>query len=188
MARRRFTPRQFLDAARAIAAREGAGQVTIEAVARAVGATKGGVLHSFPSKAALIEALIADICAEWERNADARIAALQGQPAAVLRGYLRGLLETEALEPAYREALLVAVAEAPALLGPIRESYARYRTAIEAEARREGRSLAETRRLWMAGEGVLLLQLIGVPLFSEAERDDLFEHLLRTAERLETMP
>ena len=188
MARRRFTRRQFLDAAREIATRRGAGQVTIEAVAQAVGATKGGVLYNFPTKAALIEALIADICAEWERNADARIAELEGQPAAVLRGYLRGLLQTEALEPAYREALLVALAEDPSLMAPIRDSYARYRKAIEEEARREGRTLEATRMLWMAGEGVLLLQLIGVPLFSKAERDDLFEYLLREAERLETAP
>lgn len=63
--RRRKQPEQvrraLIDCAARIAAEDGLGRLTLEAVARAAGVTKGGLLHHFDSKQALIAALFADL-------------------------------------------------------------------------------------------------------------------------------
>jgi len=59
--RRRGRPshrRQVLDAAARVAMREGPGAVTIDAVVSESGMSRGGVLYHFPSKDALLQALV----------------------------------------------------------------------------------------------------------------------------------
>ncbi len=60
--RRRGRPsnrRRVLDAATRVALREGPGAVTIDAVVTEAGMSRGGVLYHFPSKDALLQALVA---------------------------------------------------------------------------------------------------------------------------------
>ena len=64
--------RQLLDAAAAIAVDCGLGAITLEAVARGAGVSKGGLLHHYPNRQALVQALAADILAK----VDARILGL----------------------------------------------------------------------------------------------------------------
>lgn len=49
---------RILDSAMTLAAQEGVTSVTIQAVANLVGITKGGVLHHFPSKKKLLDAMV----------------------------------------------------------------------------------------------------------------------------------
>ncbi len=58
MGRRRTIDRdQLLDAAEAVISREGAAGLTIDAVAKEMGITKGGVQYCFGTKDALIDAI-----------------------------------------------------------------------------------------------------------------------------------
>ncbi len=58
MGRRRTIDRdQLLDAAEAVIGREGAAGLTIDAVAKEMGITKGGVQYCFGTKDALIDAI-----------------------------------------------------------------------------------------------------------------------------------
>jgi AcrR family transcriptional regulator len=50
--------RRVLDAAAKVALRDGPGSVTIEAVVAEAGVSRGGVLYHFPSKDALLQALV----------------------------------------------------------------------------------------------------------------------------------
>ena len=52
------TQQHILEAANRIIRREGVAHLTIEAVAKEAGLSKGGVLYHFPSKEALVEGLI----------------------------------------------------------------------------------------------------------------------------------
>src|SRR5690606_6223741 len=61
--------RQLLDQAAALAIEQGLASLTLGAVARAAGVSKGGLLHHFPSKHALLEAL----CDEFLQRLEARI-------------------------------------------------------------------------------------------------------------------
>src|SRR3546814_11007334 len=65
--------RSLIDCAARIVAEAGVGGATIQAVADAAGVTKGGLLHHFPSKQILIEALFADMLAQIDAPPDATL-------------------------------------------------------------------------------------------------------------------
>ena len=66
-------PERLLDAAERLVSEVGAGHLTLEAVARAAGVSKGGLLYHFPSKEALLQAMID----RHLRDIGARIAGLE---------------------------------------------------------------------------------------------------------------
>ncbi|KKB08330.1 TetR/AcrR family transcriptional regulator [Devosia chinhatensis] len=70
MGRRQTIDRSaLLDAAERVVLREGAGQLTMDAVAAEAGVSKGGVLYAFPSKDALIDALFNRVFASMDKIA-----------------------------------------------------------------------------------------------------------------------
>ena len=64
----------LLDAAERVVLRDGAGQLTMDAVASEAGVSKGGVLYAFPSKDALIDALFSRVFAAMDKIAEDFIA------------------------------------------------------------------------------------------------------------------
>src|SRR5262245_38168897 len=58
-------PHALLDAAEAVVARDGIARLTLDAVAAEVGMSKGGVLHHFPTKDALVEAMVVRCAESW---------------------------------------------------------------------------------------------------------------------------
>src|SRR5689334_20943914 len=84
------TRETVLKAAAQIIIRLGIGAFTIEAVAKEAGVTKGGVLHHFPSKEALIEGLIDDVTEMFQRRLTVELALeTVEQPGRWLRAYIR---------------------------------------------------------------------------------------------------
>lgn len=63
--------RTLVECAERIAVEQGLAAVTVQAVARAAGVTKGGLFHHFPSKQALVEALFADLLARLDAEIEA---------------------------------------------------------------------------------------------------------------------
>jgi len=59
------SPDRFLDAAESVILRESIGRLTLDAVATEANASKGGLLHHFPSKEKLIEAMVHRIVSNW---------------------------------------------------------------------------------------------------------------------------
>src|SRR5205809_615370 len=53
-------PGKLLDAAEAVVVRQGIANLTLDAVAAEAGMSKGGLLHHFPTKDRLVEALVAE--------------------------------------------------------------------------------------------------------------------------------
>lgn len=78
----------LLEAALGILEREGSSHLTIDAVARQAGVSKGGVLYHFPTKAALVEAMVRHHMALLDEEFERRIAAAEPGPGQVLRGWL----------------------------------------------------------------------------------------------------
>lgn len=83
MGRRRTIDRDhLLDAAEAVIAREGAAGLTIDAVAKEMGITKGGVQYCFGTKDALIDAIFE----RWGKAYDSLFEAVAGkQPTPLTR-------------------------------------------------------------------------------------------------------
>ncbi len=68
-------PDALLDAAEAVVARQGIANLTLDAVAAEVGMSKGGVLHHFPTKDRLVEAMVVRSAEGWRAHLHARLRA-----------------------------------------------------------------------------------------------------------------
>ena len=78
----------ILDNAALLAIEHGVQAVTIQAVADAVSVTKGGVVHHFPTKKALLDALFADLADHWEAELNRHISNHAGEVGALTRAYV----------------------------------------------------------------------------------------------------
>ncbi|MFQ3582636.1 MAG: TetR/AcrR family transcriptional regulator [Chloracidobacterium sp.] len=119
-----------------VVAEQGLPKLTLEAVARAAGVSKGGLLYHFPTKEALVQALIETFIAEWDALTEREYARdpEPEKPGRWLRAYVRAsFAELEATESftlglgqGDMAGFLVALAVNPELLGLIQSAYRRW--------------------------------------------------------------
>lgn len=162
----------ILDAATVVAQRDGASRLTIEAVAREVGLSKAGLLYSFPSKdalmAALLERMIEKFSARVEGSADR-----QGRACSDMRAKLDALLGLMGEDTPLAHAILVAGTHNPALLDPLR-------THIAGEMREILDGLSDpvgALVLLSAMDGMLLQHLLGLPPSDPELRRQMLERI-----------
>lgn len=171
--------KDILDAAQRVAAREGPAHVTLDAVARECGLSKGGVLYNFPSKDALIsgmlERLIGTIRLTIEQHREAR----KGQPNPTLRAVVEASKFTDEFDPNVQMAILAAAAQNPELLEPLREEFAEQYANIQQEA--EDPDLAMV--LWAATHGLMFQTLLGIAPFPAERQNELIDRLLAHIEK-----
>jgi AcrR family transcriptional regulator len=84
----RNTRNKILDAAEHVALRDGAGHLTLDAVAVEAGLSKGGVLYNYPSKDALVRGMVDRLIEQTDAEIE-RLAAADPEPRGrALRCYL----------------------------------------------------------------------------------------------------
>lgn len=111
--RREDRPEIILDAAERLIRRAGTRTLTIDAVAAEASLSKGGVLHHYASKDALISALTERKVARLQSEI-AELEALQAPgPAAIPLAMIAHARQTYAEEDGFPKALLLATAERP---------------------------------------------------------------------------
>jgi AcrR family transcriptional regulator len=123
----------ILSAAANIVLEQGASRMTLEAVAKEAGVSKGGLLYHFPGKEALIQGMIeqmnqeftARIYNEYEKD---DFGTNQGR---WLRALIKATFTSTHLE--LSAGLMAAVLHNPELLAPNRQSYETRQTLIEQE-------------------------------------------------------
>lgn len=108
----------LLDATVALIAEQGLAKVTVDAVARAAGVTKGGLFHHFASKQDLIDGVLADMLANAEAAIAAAMAADPEPHGRFTRAYLNGVLGKYASDAAaISKTMCVAMLGDPQLQG-----------------------------------------------------------------------
>src|SRR5260370_3121187 len=171
----------ILDAAESVVVEQGASSLTLDAVAARAGVSKGGLLYNFPSKDALLEAMVARLCDHFERSiAKAKESADSGSTDA-LKAYVMATLKTDPKRRRVAAALLAAVANDTRLLAPMREHNKRFMAELASSGFDFGQSLA----IWLATEGLWLLELFQVLPIATAQRRRLGAELLRLADQRE---
>ena len=122
---------EILDAAEAVVQERGAAGMTLDAVAAQAGVSKGGLLYHFPSKDALLEAMVERIARMARKHFAEELAKEpkgRGRHARVfLRMMLGGKGSFFPLLQRMATPLFVAIAGNPDLLGPMRAAYAELR-------------------------------------------------------------
>lgn len=93
-------PQTILETARGLVIRDGAANLTISRIASAAGVTKGGVLHHFRNKAALMDAMISADLDEIERAFRKRRDLLQtSTPRGHLEAYALSMMDLAGRNP-----------------------------------------------------------------------------------------
>jgi AcrR family transcriptional regulator len=118
---------QLLDAAEAVVARQGISNLTLDAVAAHAGVSKGGLLHHFPSKDRLIEAMVSRAAANWRACYVEAYERTPAGPGRMVRALLAHCLSdaecwTEQLRRS-SSAVFAALAQNPKLIEPMRATY-----------------------------------------------------------------
>ena len=121
------TKRRILDAAEQVVLRDGVGHLTLEAAAHQADLSKGGVLYHFPTRDALVSAMVARIIEQFDEDIAAYLPAPgtpgHGGPGAFTRAYVRATMEPISEgEERLGAALLAAAAAEPALLVPLQRA------------------------------------------------------------------
>jgi len=117
---------RILEAAEAVAQKVGPAHLSLEAVAERAGISKGGLLYHFPSKQALIVAVIEQHISQIEcvrRKAEAQAAS---SPCPVANGHIEAFKHKMQDDSTVPPGILAALAETPALLEPFRDYNRRF--------------------------------------------------------------
>ena len=183
MIERRTTARQrILDSAVAVVREDGAGHLTLDAVARHAGVSKGGVLYHFRNKRALIEAMIERLLGDMEARAAAQLQPLDGA-----NTRLRALSLADAThlpeEDAMSLAILAASAEDPTLLNPVRETVAGWFARVEREAVDADTDVDAALLVLVANQGLRFLEMLELLPLKPARTRRLRARLLQLAEQ-----
>jgi len=113
-------PEIILDAAAAVLREGGARALTIDAVAAAAKLSKGGVLHHYASKDALILALVTREMRRLREGIEASEATLPDGPGQLARAMFAHAQETYADDDEFSRALLLAAIDSPEALSEYR--------------------------------------------------------------------
>lgn len=168
----------ILDAAEAVVAEQGAARLTLDAVAERAGVSKGGLIYNFPSKEALLEAMVSRLLEEFEEQRAAVSARLSGEKNRELKAFLSATLEAHGRDPRISMAILAASANAPKLLDPVREQVcSKFREIAAACSDFERAAIVS-----FAADGLWLQEILQMSPLTAEQREKVVAELFRMAE------
>lgn len=166
---------RILSAAADVAREAGAGRLSLDAVAARAGVSKGGLLYNFPTKAALMRALVESFLDRFELELDAACGG--DESGRLLDAYIRlSAAECEDARPG-GSGVLAAIAEDPDFLKPIIAFKRRLLDRLEAEGGEKGSLLM----IYLALEGMRSLKLFDSDLLTDDERSSAVDSMLALA-------
>jgi AcrR family transcriptional regulator len=172
------TRRRLLKAAIETMQVRGPQALTLDAVAAEAGVSKGGLLHHFRSKDALLEAILRQLFADFNDRVQQVYEAEPSRPGRWLRAYVRASFADDPLPLELAAMLLVAVSENTALLGLIQEDAARWHTRLLDD----GIPAARATVVRQAADAMWTERLMQLPSDDPALRQQVLAELLALAE------
>jgi len=171
------TPERIRRAAAALIRREGAGNLTLAAVAKTAGISKGGLLYHYPNKRALLQGLLEHLLSTREGvsaqlTGDIHSDANASKAAAVVNAVIDADFDLPADERVMAQALLAASSEDPTLLAPAKAHLSSLFSTLVADP-----SETEAQSILLASQGLQLLEMLGLLTLAEADRQRIRQHL-----------
>lgn len=175
--RERGSRERILAAASELARELGPNHLPLEAVAARAGVSKGGLLYNFPTKAALLRALVEGYIAEMDAALEAAVAAESGARGSFARAYI-DQFETECLAamPA-ASGVLAAMAENPDFMEPL----SAYKAAVLDRLKRDCVSDADALLIFLTIDGLRSARLFDPGTIADADRETALARLRELA-------
>lgn len=165
---------RLLDCAAQLIVDQGLSALTLEGVAREAGVSKGGLLHHYPGKDALIGGLFEQVVDWFESQVEAALEADETKPARFSRAYLRVIAAIDMSVPEERRLAVLIL-----MLSSDPHYCARWNSWVEARLHKHQETdttpLARTLRL--AADGLWLSDLGGGPDSDPMTRRDILQFL-----------
>lgn len=174
MRERSHSPDDYLDAALRVIAEEGALRVTLAQVAEAAGVSKGGLLHHYPNKDALLKALLAREFAVFKAAVEQQAERVGPAPGFRTRALITVSFATPGSGQSLLLSVLTAVFERPALLDAFRAEWTAYRQSFLHDGLPEAQALL----VQFALDGLYFAELLGLEPPTGNLRNDLHQTLL----------
>lgn len=169
----------MLDAAEVVLTEQGAWRLTLDAVAEQAQVSKGGLLYHFPTKDALLQALVDRLAAKAASKRQDRREDTGGDPESVLRNDVECCLIDDDRNPQLCAALISALANCPNLKEPIRSFHeGRFAELSSLDLGEEAAILL------LAADGLMLMETLNVSPFDEEQRAALVRAMLAMASRV----
>ena len=170
----------IIEAAEKVVIKAGAGHLTLDAVAAKAKVSKGGLMYHFPSKDALLKAMVARLVERFDSIQAREQDSLGGQGGAMLKSHVL----TGVGHPEFNHisaALLAAAANEPKLLTPVRNHHSRLFEKFKAA----GLPFEESAIVILATSGLWLFELLQISPFDGRKRDRIVKKLLKLAKNKE---
>lgn len=169
------TREAVLQASAQIIVRLGISAFTIEAVAQEAGITKGGVLHHFPSKEALIDGLIDQVTEAFNKRVEIELATdPEGTPGRWLRAYIRTVFSMQYEDQNLIPALAAAVGD-HRTLERIRLSFEK----SQQSAIQDGLEPIEATIIRLAVDGIVFARALGIDVLEPEMSRNVYDALFR---------
>lgn len=170
----------ILTAAQTVVRQNGTDALTLDAVAKEAGVSKGGLLYHFPTKEALIQGMIQSLIDEFNL---AVVTEVERDPTPqkagrYARAYLRATFYSDYPLPALSEGILAGIAMNPALLRPLQVAFQEWQTRLL----NDGIDPATAAVIRTAADGLWLAELMDLAPPQEPLRSALYEKLLSLIE------
>lgn len=172
------TRRRLIESALRVLQTQGMNGLALDAVARDAGVSKGGLLHHFPSKDALIEALLKELFEDFATRAQHYYEQDVSAPGRWLRAYVRATFDDEPPPLELSAMLLLALSQQDALVGLIRADFAVW----EQRLLNDGVPVARAMVIRQAADAYWTDRLVGVASADPAMRQSVLDELLRLTE------
>lgn len=167
---------KVLDAAEAVVTQTGAAGLSIDAVAKAAGITKGGVQYCFGTKEQMIQAMIRRWAEAFEKEV-ITLADSDPAPAAIIRAHIAASRPINKAEDSRAAVMMAALLQSPEQVTETRAWYNSRMAGID-PASPEGRRL---RLAFLAAEGSFFLRAFDLIDFDEATWKSVFDDILDLA-------
>lgn len=170
----KITKQQLLDAAEQVVFTQGASKLTLNAVAKKASVSKGGLLYHFPSKDALIQALIQQLIENFEQAISQQAEHVAGT-SDWLQAYINTTFDPESSQVHASAGILAAIANNLDLLDPLRQRYQVWQQHVETSGIDPTRALL----LQLAADGLWFAELLQLISFSTEQRMELLAEMTR---------
>jgi len=172
------TRERLIDAAVQTIHAVGAANLTLDAVAKVAGVSKGGLLHHFPSKDALIEAVLRHFFVAFQRSVQQQYESEKSTPGRWTRAYVRATFAEDLLPLELSTMLVSMLGENSILMALMREDFAYWQVRLL----NDGLPPARATIIRHAADSYWVERLLQVESENQPTRQQLLDELLRLTE------
>jgi AcrR family transcriptional regulator len=166
---------QLLNAAAQIAVERGLGSLTLDMVAQRAGVSKGGLIHHFPNRIALIEGLFDQLLFGFEKSIEEFISCDENESGKFTRAYLKATVNS--CDDGSNNKLLGAFALA---MSNDEALSAKWRNWLQKQIKKNGedKNPVLNSAIRYAADGIWLEDCTGARVIDDAERKSVIEYLI----------